>query len=68
LCRFEVLFREPPRTKRFGQALTANDPQANLLTKDWRKERDKAFENVVSFSKKLLTITIWQAKLNFGKS
>lgn len=49
LCRFENIFSEPARSKRFGRALTAADPQADLLSKDWRKERDKVFEHFYGF-------------------
>ena len=49
LCGFEKLFNQPPRTKRFGKALTATDPQADFLSKDWRKERDKTFEELYDF-------------------
>ncbi len=49
LCRLDKLFSEPSRSKRFGRALTAADPQANFLSKDWRNERDKVFEELVGF-------------------
>jgi hypothetical protein len=49
LLRFETLFTEPPRAKRFGRALIAADPQADSVSGDWRKERDKALERLVSF-------------------
>lgn len=49
LLRLEAICSEPPRTKRFGQALTATDPQANFLSKDWQRERDKVFEGLYSF-------------------
>ncbi len=49
LLRFEKIFSEPARHKRFGQALTSTDPQANNLSKDWQKERDKVFENLYGF-------------------
>ena len=49
LCRLDKLFSEPPRSKRFGRALIAADPQADFLSKDWRNERDKVFEDLVGF-------------------
>ena len=49
LCRLERLFSEPPRSTRLGRALAATDPQADFLSKDWRNDRDKAFEDLVNF-------------------
>jgi hypothetical protein len=49
LLRFETIFKEPARSKRLGRALTATDPQANVLSKDWRRERDKVFEDLYGF-------------------
>ena len=49
LIRFENIFSEPPRTRRFGQALTATDPQTEFLSAKMRRERDEAFEEITSF-------------------
>jgi len=49
LLRFEKIFSEPARSKRLGRALTATDPQANALSKDWQRERDKVFEDLYGF-------------------
>jgi hypothetical protein len=46
---FEKLFNEPARHKLFGRALTAADPQADFLPKDWHKDRDKVFEKLYGF-------------------
>lgn len=49
LLRFEKIFCEPARAKRFGRMLTATDPQAGFLPKDWQKARDKVFEGLYGF-------------------
>jgi hypothetical protein len=49
LGRFEKIFSEPPRSKRLGRALTGADPQGDFLSKDWRRARDKAFEDLYGF-------------------
>jgi hypothetical protein len=49
LLRFERIFNAPARSKRFGRALIATDPQVHFLPKDWQRERDKAFEDLYGF-------------------
>lgn len=49
LLRFEKIFSEPARSKRLARALTATDPQANVPSKDWQRERDKVFEDLYGF-------------------
>ena len=49
LLRLEKICSEPARSKRFGRALTAKDPQANFLSRDWQRERDKVFEDLYGF-------------------
>ena len=49
LRSFETIFAEPPRTKRFQQALTLSDPQPELMSKDLLKKRDDTFEELVGF-------------------
>ena len=49
LVRLEKICAEPARTKRLGSALTSSDPQAELISKHLRDERDQAFEEIGSF-------------------
>lgn len=49
LVRLEKICDEPARTKRLGSALTSSDPQAELISKHLRDERDQAFEEIGSF-------------------
>jgi hypothetical protein len=74
LSKFEKLFNEPPRSKRFGKALTAFDLQIELLSKDTRRKRDNVFEELVSFfqnvahHKHLATEEEFRKKLAFFES
>jgi hypothetical protein len=52
LLRLEEIFKlcnEPPRKARFGMALTASDPQAELMSKERREARDETFDHIGSF-------------------
>ena len=43
------LFNEPARTERLKMALTASDPQAELMSKEKRDARDETFGRIGSF-------------------
>jgi hypothetical protein len=43
------LFNEPARTKRLKMALTASDPQAELMSKEQREARDETFDRIGTF-------------------
>jgi len=43
------LFNEPPRTARLKMALTASDPQAELMSKEHREARDDTFKRIGLF-------------------
>ena len=49
LRRVEEYFAEPPRTRRFARALTSADPQAYVLSTEWREGRDDALDRMVRF-------------------
>jgi len=43
------LFNEPARTERLKMALTASDPQADLMSKEQRETRDETFDRIGTF-------------------
>jgi hypothetical protein len=49
LVRLELVCSERARTKRLGDALVSSDPQAEMIAKQFRDERDKAFEDIGRF-------------------
>jgi len=50
------LFNEPARTKRLKMALTASDPQAELMSKEQREARDEPLIESAPFSNPSRTI------------
>lgn len=49
LLRLEIVCSEPARTRRLGDVLVSSDPQAELIAKQFRDERDRVFEDIGRF-------------------
>ena len=62
------LFNEPARTERLKMALTASDPQAELMSKEQREARDETFDRIGSFFQSVTHHRRTSAKKNFAKN